>query len=134
MTGIALQDVLPQRSLPINTAVGSLNQYRAAPRHRITGSVQARSPRLHGLMIDHPPGIDIEQRFTGEPAAFFFLVQPSGQGLFNDPVFERSKRSAISSTRSASSTGTCAVTERFFVETAMIHCPYQLIVINHLLS
>ena len=50
-------------------------------------SVQTGGPRLHRLVIDHTAGVNIEQRFTGKPTAFFFLVQPGRQGLFHYPLF-----------------------------------------------
>lgn len=56
---------------------------------RLTRSVgaQALSPGLDGLMVDYPTGIHISQGLAGQAAALLFLVEPGGQGLFDDPVF-----------------------------------------------
>jgi hypothetical protein len=38
------------------------------------------------LVVDDATHIDISQRFTGEAATFFFLVEPSRECLFHDPT------------------------------------------------
>jgi|TARA_R110002094_G_scaffold77429_2_gene83913 hypothetical protein len=41
---------------------------------------------LDGLMVNHSASVYIGQGLTGQAAAFFFLVEPGGKGLFYDPV------------------------------------------------
>lgn len=38
-------------------------------------------------MVNDTTGVYIGQGFTGQATAFFFLIQPRRQGLFDDPVF-----------------------------------------------
>lgn len=37
-------------------------------------------------MIDDDPSIDVAEGFVGQTATFFFLVDPGGKSLFDDPV------------------------------------------------
>lgn len=52
---------------------------RSARHRQRRFTVQTFGPRLHSLVINHPGGVDIQQSFTGEPAAFVFLFHPYPQ-------------------------------------------------------
>lgn len=90
-------------------------------RHRQRSvSAEAISPGLDSLVVNHAASVNIGQGLAGQATTFFFLVYPRGQSLLDDPIFERSRRSAIKSTFLASCSGTWAVTDRVFAVVAML--------------
>lgn len=54
-------------------------------RQRSVGT-EAISPGLDSLVINHAASIHLGQSLTGQMTMLFFLVDPGGQGLLDDPV------------------------------------------------